>query len=99
MFELAFLFLVPAISLFFEGIRRKLIARTQNRIGPPVWQPFYDVVKLWNKKPSNSLGYTNIFFRLSPILYTISAFTLFLFIPFSFVAFQYDFILLIYITI
>ncbi len=31
------------------GIDRKLTARLQNRVGPPLLQPFYDVVKLWNK--------------------------------------------------
>ena len=98
-YEWLFLLAVPFISLFFEGFRRKLVARAQNRIGPPVWQPIYDVVKLWKKKPSTSRGYTNIFFVISPILYVVSTFALFLFIPFSFIAFQYDFILLIYIVL
>jgi len=33
------------------GIERRLRARFQGRIGPPVWQPFYDVVKLLAKTP------------------------------------------------
>ncbi|KPV62297.1 MAG: F(420)H(2) dehydrogenase subunit H [Candidatus Bathyarchaeota archaeon BA1] len=37
-------------SLLFEGIDRKLHARMQKRIGPPIIQPFYDFVKLFNKE-------------------------------------------------
>lgn len=40
---------VLLISLLFEGIDRKLHARMQKRIGPPVIQPFYDLIKLFNK--------------------------------------------------
>lgn len=46
-------FSFPAVfffSLLFEGIDRKLHARMQKRIGPPVIQPFYDFVKLFNKE-------------------------------------------------
>lgn len=38
------------ISLLFSGIDRKLHARMQKRIGPPVIQPLYDFVKLMNKE-------------------------------------------------
>jgi formate hydrogenlyase subunit 4 len=37
-------------SLFFEGIDRKLAARMQNRIGPPIIQPFFDFWKLCHKE-------------------------------------------------
>lgn len=39
----------PLISGLLKGIDRKLTARMQGRIGPPLLQPFYDVIKLWNK--------------------------------------------------
>ncbi|MEM2128428.1 MAG: complex I subunit 1 family protein [Halobacteria archaeon] len=42
--------LVISLSLLFEGIDRKLHARMQKRVGPPVIQPFYDFVKLLNKE-------------------------------------------------
>jgi formate hydrogenlyase subunit 4 len=32
------------------GVDRIITARMQARVGPPVWQPFYDVIKLWNKE-------------------------------------------------
>lgn len=38
------------------GIQRKLKARFQGRIGPPVSQPFYDVVKLLSKWPVNRVA-------------------------------------------
>lgn len=49
----ALLFAFPAvfaISLLFEGIDRKVHARMQKRIGPPIIQPFYDFIKLFNKE-------------------------------------------------
>ena len=36
---------------FMLGAGRKLVARFQGRIGPPISQPFYDVVKLLAKQP------------------------------------------------
>jgi formate hydrogenlyase subunit 4 len=32
------------------GLERKLSARVQGRIGPPVFQPFYDLMKLFSKE-------------------------------------------------
>jgi ech hydrogenase subunit B len=47
----------PLIGGFLAGVDRKITARMQERIGPPLIQPFYDVLKLWGKNPmiSNSL--------------------------------------------
>jgi NADH-quinone oxidoreductase subunit H len=39
------------IGWLMLGIERKLKARFQGRIGPPLSQPFYDVVKLLAKLP------------------------------------------------
>jgi ech hydrogenase subunit B len=39
-----------AVGLTF-GIDRKITARMQNRVGPPVLQPFYDLIKLAFKNP------------------------------------------------
>ena len=41
----------PLIGGFLMGIDRKLTAHMQGRIGPPIVQPFYDVIKLLGKKP------------------------------------------------
>jgi formate hydrogenlyase subunit 4 len=45
-----FLLLAPIIGGLVSGIDRKLTARMQGRVGPPVLQPFYDVGKLLEKE-------------------------------------------------
>ncbi|HIU64984.1 MAG TPA: NADH-quinone oxidoreductase subunit H [Candidatus Avacidaminococcus intestinavium] len=40
---------VPLAGGLLNGLDRKLTARLQGRVGPPVLQPFYDVLKLWQK--------------------------------------------------
>lgn len=91
-----FLILVIPLALFFEGIFRKLNARFQNRIGPPILQPFYDMKKLWGKK---RISFNDIFFLTAPLFYFITIFALFLFIPFQIFSFNFDFILMLYLTI
>jgi len=97
--SMVFLPIIPIIALFFEGLRRKLTARLQDRIGPPIWQPFYDTLKLFQKETAKSRGQSNFFFQLSPILYFITTISLFLFIPLTLISLEFDFILLIYLTI
>jgi ech hydrogenase subunit B len=41
----------PVLGGLVSGLDRILTARMQSRIGPPVLQPFYDVVKLLFKEP------------------------------------------------
>ncbi len=45
-----YLFLAICIGLLFMGIARKVTARIQNRVGPPIYQNFIDVGKLLAKK-------------------------------------------------
>jgi len=89
---------VIPLALIVDGIFRKVLARMQNRAGPPIIQPFYDIVKLFGKKKSDSRGYKNIFFRVIPILYFLSTYGLFLFIL-GIINFQFDFIMFIYIIV
>lgn len=56
------------IGLFFEGIDRKVAAHMQNRIGPPVWQPFLDVGKLLSKEDITPALAQGWIFTLSPLL-------------------------------
>ncbi|MDI9644601.1 MAG: NADH-quinone oxidoreductase subunit H [Candidatus Verstraetearchaeota archaeon] len=51
----------PFAGGLLMGVDRKITARMQSRMGPPVLQPFYDVLKLWGKSPV-------ITSRLQPIL-------------------------------
>jgi len=39
----------PLIGGLLMGVDRKLTARMQERVGPPLAQPFYDALKLWGK--------------------------------------------------
>ncbi|MBL7100505.1 MAG: NADH-quinone oxidoreductase subunit H [Nanoarchaeota archaeon] len=97
--NITFLLLVVPFALVMEGIRRKTVARMQNRIGPPIWQPIYDVLKLFKKGRSDTLAKENPFFKIIPVIAFLIALTLFFFIPFSIVSFQHDFIFLIYLLV
>lgn len=43
------LVVAPLVGGFLFGLDRKVTARLQNRMGPPVEQPFYDLIKLFSK--------------------------------------------------
>jgi formate hydrogenlyase subunit 4 len=45
-----FLILAPVAGGLIAGIDRKITARMQGRVGPPLLQPFYDVGKLFEKE-------------------------------------------------
>ena len=47
---LVFLILAPFVGGFLAGVDRKLSARFQGRYGPPLRQPFFDVLKLLHKE-------------------------------------------------
>jgi len=47
---LVFLVLAPVAGGFLAGLDRKLSARLQGRYGPPLRQPFFDVLKLFQKE-------------------------------------------------
>ena len=68
-------------GLFFKGIDRKLSAHMQGRIGPPIRQPFRDVVKLFTKEnivPDNAIPWV---FNLAPIVGLVATITILLYIP------------------
>lgn len=45
-----YLLLAPVVGGLIAGIDRKITARMQGRVGPPLLQPFYDVGKLFEKE-------------------------------------------------
>lgn len=47
---LLFLIFAPIAGGLLDGLDRKISARMQGRVGPPLLQPFYDVKKLMNKE-------------------------------------------------
>lgn len=69
------------IGLLYEGIDRKVAAHMQNRIGPPIWQPFYDAGKLLSKEDIVPERAQSLFFNLAPLLALGSIVTAMLMIP------------------
>ncbi|MCB1585809.1 MAG: NADH-quinone oxidoreductase subunit H, partial [Xanthomonadales bacterium] len=57
---LAELFLMPLVAfvvgLLMVLMMRKISARLQRRIGPPFFQPIYDIIKLYGKDTQISHG-------------------------------------------
>ena len=49
-FAIGFIILAPFIGALIGGLDRKVTARMQGRVGPPVLQPLYDVFKLFEKE-------------------------------------------------
>jgi formate hydrogenlyase subunit 4 len=47
---IAFIILAPLVGGILAGLDRKLSARFQGRYGPPIRQPFFDVLKLFQKE-------------------------------------------------
>ncbi|MDD2239560.1 MAG: NADH-quinone oxidoreductase subunit H [Kiritimatiellae bacterium] len=70
-------------GLAFSGIDRVLAARMQSRIGPPLRQPFLDMLKLMLKQnivPANAIPWL---FNGAPLIALASAITILLYIPMS----------------
>jgi NADH-quinone oxidoreductase subunit H len=65
------LFAVPA-SWFYVWGERKATARMQRRIGPPLLQPLYDLVKLFGKRTPSRHGFEANLLRLWPALSVLS---------------------------
>ena len=74
---------VSFASLLWGGIDRKLVARMQRRMGPPLLQPFYDFLKLVSKEsiiPRDA----NRFFELAPVLALAASIALLAYTPLGF---------------
>jgi NADH-quinone oxidoreductase subunit H len=60
------------LGLISSWIERKVTARVQYRKGPPLLQPFYDIVKLLGKETSLPAQGSRIVFIIAPLLGFIS---------------------------
>ena len=68
-------------GLLYKGIDRKLAAHMQARVGPPIRQPFRDVIKLFSKEnivPERAIGWL---FNLAPVIALASSITIMLYLP------------------
>src|SRR3990172_3986546 len=93
------LFLV-SYALFLQYVDRKVLARMQNRVGPPWWQPFADLVKLLSKEDIAPEGTDDRTMRAIPLLAFAAVATAFLYVPVlgpSPFAFQGDLIVVLYL--
>jgi formate hydrogenlyase subunit 4 len=75
------LFGAGLLGMVYKGFDRKLAAQMQGRIGPPIRQPFFDVVKLMVKEnivPEHAVGWL---YNLMPVVALVAAATLLFYIP------------------
>ena len=70
-----------SVALVYKGIDRKLAARMQGRIGPPIRQPFLDLGKLLVKETVIPRTAVRWVFTLMPFLAVVAAATVFLYLP------------------
>ena len=57
-----------AVGLLFAGIDRKLTGHMQHRIGPPIWQEFLDIGKLFGKEDITPTAANSFIFNCAPLL-------------------------------
>jgi len=84
------------------GIDRKLVAKMQKRVGPPVLQPFYDFFKLCGKETIIPAVASKTTFLLAPLVGLAALVVIQLFIPiFNFSAFTAtaDIIVILYLLL
>jgi len=60
--------LTAAIGLFASWIDRKVTARVQYRVGPPILQPLFDIVKLLGKENLIPKGASRFVFLAAPVV-------------------------------
>ena len=71
-----YILLAPVLGGLVAGIDRKVTARMQGRVGPPIIQPFYDVGKLFEKE-NPVVTTTQNFYVLSYLVFMMVAGALF----------------------
>ena len=89
-------------GLLLCGIDRKLVARMQKRVGPPILQPFYDFFKLLGKETIVPAAANKTVFLLAPLVGLAAQVIIQLFIPvFSFTVFSgvADVIVILYLLL
>ncbi|MGN1329466.1 MAG: respiratory chain complex I subunit 1 family protein [Eubacterium sp.] len=65
---IAYIILAPFIGGLTSGFDRKITARMQGRQGPPILQPFYDVIKLF-KKETVVVNHVQIFYLATYLVF------------------------------
>src|SRR5271157_143520 len=73
---IVYILLAPVVGGLIAGIYRKVTARMQGRVGPPLLQPFYDVGKFFEKE-NLVVTTTQNFYALSYLVFMAVAGALF----------------------
>jgi NADH-quinone oxidoreductase subunit H len=91
------------VGVLYGGIVRKITARIQNRVGPPVWQNLLDITKLYSKRTAVHHG---VMQHLGPVFAITASVTSLFFIPvlknselFANLSFDGDLIFLLYMMV
>ncbi|MCQ2565838.1 MAG: NADH-quinone oxidoreductase subunit H [Clostridia bacterium] len=69
------------IGLLLAGIDRKVVARMQHRVGPPILQPTYDFFKLMGKETIVPAAANKTVYLLAPVVGFVGLVILGLFVP------------------
>jgi formate hydrogenlyase subunit 4 len=69
---IAILLVAPVVGGLLSGLDRKISARMQNRMGPPILQPFYDFFKLLGKEKI-TVNQTQMVYVLGYLLFAVAA--------------------------
>ncbi len=95
--------LTPFIAIFagllYEGFGRKIHARIQKRYGPPFYQNFYDVIKLFSKR---EVAFHGGMFHFGPVLAFTGIIMALMFLPVggkALLSFQGDLFVLLYLAV
>ncbi len=91
------------VGVLYGGIVRKITARIQNRVGPPIWQNLLDITKLYSKRTAVHHG---VMQHLGPVFAITASVTSLFFIPvlkdsalFANLSFDGDLIFLLYMMV
>ena len=89
-------------GMLLTGIDRKLVARMQKRVGPPILQPFYDFFKLCGKETIVPAAASRTTFLMAPLVGLAALVVIQLFIPihgFSAFSGMADIIVILYLLL
>jgi NADH-quinone oxidoreductase subunit H len=105
---LIYIFLFPGFfflftyALFLSYLDRKVAARMQQRVGPPFYQPFADLIKMLGKEVITPDGVDRRLFDAIPPVALAAVMTAYLYVPVigvSPLAFQGDLVVVLYLMI
>ena len=82
---LANVMIVLLVAPFFQGVLRKITALIQSRQGPPIWQPYFDLLKLLGKEDIES-GESPLMQRFAVYLSLATVLTVACLVPMGFAA-------------